>query len=161
MIGLAGFFQHRLQGDSGITLGRYLEIQAPGYYYAEYDSVYHGSYSFMTRLHELELDVSDGTWHCSDDGSEWKTINVPQWANVTGTAVQWTGEAYCFETRLPGTDSYRCVFDQCYYDSRYNSSKSASFNDPGAMAKSTHPYGRNRVISDWEMEIWDTRPPIQ
>jgi hypothetical protein len=30
MIGLAGFFQHRLQGDSGITLGRYLEIQAPG-----------------------------------------------------------------------------------------------------------------------------------
>lgn len=115
----------------------------------------------MEVTYELRLDVNNGKWYFSDNGLEWAvTESIPEWTGVTGNYVQWTGEIYCRETDMPGTNTSRCTLDMCNYICRWDSTwRSPQFLETGSEVRTSDPAEwRINVKSQETIEIWDKVP---
>jgi len=105
------------------------------------------------------LQVNTGTWRSYYNQMLIWPIADPEWEITTGNSVSWSGEIYCRETDMVGTESDSCRISQCKYKTFNNvfvSSNLSTYSDQ-IGSSDLNEWGV-KLIDGSTIDVWDKNP---
>jgi len=152
-----GYVRDRKDGTTEITWAVYLEVFAAGVRYVSWTAYPPGD---GTHQYEAGFNPRTGDCYAWYDSLPAGHFNVPFWAENIANAIEFQGEVYQTESRMPGTAGNRCVFSACSY--RPHGGGGTHWVDAGigtVHSTDVAKFGVN-LVSGTSIEVWDKRPPL-